>query len=354
MPNLDDTKALLELDTDGMFDAAWSLAEQCTEAWGLSQQVALPEQSRPVSQIVVTGLGGSAIGGDLLRVFGGPLLPVPVLVNRDYTLPRYVGEDTLVFVVSYSGNTEETLSAYDEAKSKGATIVAITTGGKLGARAAADGFPVVQVPGGIAPRSATGYLFIPTLGVLERMGFLRGMQAEVEGLVAYLQELREKYGPANPTGANPAKDLAGKLYGRLPVIWGASGTTEVVAMRWKGQVNENAKTPAYWNVFPELNHNEVVGLEKAENILASTWFVFLHDPDDHPRVKMRMDITKRMMAKAAGCTDVEASGPNRLARLYSLIYLGDYTSLYLAALYGINPGPVKVIDFLKAELAKRP
>jgi len=354
MPGLDDRKALAELDTNGMFDAAWSLAEQCAEAWSLSQQVALPDRSRPVRQIIVTGLGGSAIGGDLLRVFCGPLLPVPVIVNRDYTLPRYAGEDTLVFAVSYSGNTEETLSAYDEAKSRGAAVVAVTTGGKLGAKAEADGFPVVRVPQGIAPRSATGYLFIPLLGVLERMGLLEGMQSEVEGLVAHLQKLREQYGPANPADANPAKDLAGKLYRRLPVVWGASGTTEVAAMRWKGQINENAKAPAYWNVFPELNHNEIVGLEQAENVLGLAWFVFLRDPADHPRVKTRMDITRQLLSRAAGCTEVAASGPNRLARIYSLIYLGDYTSLYLAALCGINPGPVKVIDFLKTALAKQP
>jgi glucose/mannose-6-phosphate isomerase len=302
--------------------------------------------------VLVTGLGGSAIGGDLLRVFAGDRLGIPVLVNRDYTLPRFVDKHTLVFVVSYSGNTEETLSAYEMARERGSTVVAVTTGGRLGERATADGLPVVRVPGGIAPRSAIGYLFLPMVAVLERLGMFFGMRAEVEGLVTHLKELRQRYGPETPVENNPAKQLALNLHGRLPVIWGSSGTTEVIAQRWKGQFNENAKAPAYWNVFPELNHNEVVGFEQPEEILSRIWLVLLQHQDDHPRVRLRMRITRDLVQKAAGITEVESSGPTALARVYSLIYLGDYSSIYLAALAGIDPGPVRVIDYLKSELAK--
>ncbi|MBE0466617.1 MAG: bifunctional phosphoglucose/phosphomannose isomerase [Candidatus Desulforudis sp.] len=349
--DLDNVKALRELDSAGMLEAAWNLPEQCAQAWSLAQDPPLP-QIADWRHLLVTGLGGSAIGGDLLRVFAADKLGIPVLVNRDYTLPWFVNRETLVFAVSYSGNTEETLSAYGAARERGTTVVAITTGGELGRRAADDGVPVVRIPTGIQPRAATGYLFIPMLGILERLGLLFGMEAEVTGVSAHLRELRGRYGPETPARDNPAKQLAANLQHRLPVIWGATGTTEVVAQRWKGQFNENAKAPAYWNVFPELNHNEVVGFEQPEDLLGRIWLIVLRDEQDHPRVRLRMKVTREMVKKAAGWTEVDSSGPTGLARVYSLIYLGDYASMYLAALAGIDPGPVQVIDFLKNELAK--
>lgn len=349
--DLNDVRGLGALDSMGMLEAAWNLPEQLEQAWLVAQDVPLPPV-RDWRQILVSGLGGSAIGGDLLRVYVGDRLGIPVVVNRDYTLPWFVDQNTLVFAVSYSGNTEETLSAYAVARERQAAMVAITTGGRLGQRAAEDGLPVVRVPGGLAPRAATGYLFIPMLALLARLGMLFDVQAAVAGAAAHLRELRARYGPQTPVRENPAKQLALNFQNRLPVIWGVSGTTEVVAQRWKGQINENAKAPAYWNVFPELNHNEVVGFEQPEELLSRLWLVVLQDEADHPRVRLRMKITRAMVKKAAGITEVQSSGPNALARLYSLIYLGDYASMYLAALAGIDPGPVRAIDYLKSELAK--
>lgn len=350
--DLNDVQAIKNLDTMGMFDAYYGLPRQCmTSCLQLPEGVELPEMA--ISNIVVTGLGGSAIGGDLLRVYATRKLPVPVVVNRDYDLPEFVGEDTLVFAVSYSGNTEETLSAYDQAKAKGATVVAITSGGRLKELAQQDGFQVIHVPTGFAPRAATGFLFIPTLRVLEKLGFLSGVTQEIEDVVERLKQLRENLKPEVPVDQNPAKQMALKLFNRIPVIWGSSGTTEVVAQRWKGQINENAKAPAYWNVLPELNHNEVVGFEAPGDLLKQVHVVILRDDNDHPRVQKRIDITKGIIGNAvAGITDVRSSGGGPLAQTFSLMYSGDYTSLYLAVLYGINPGPVKVIDHLKAELAK--
>lgn len=349
---LDNPGSYLPHDSMQMFRAAWELPAQCATAWRLGQEAALPPR-KPYRQIVVTGLGGSAIGGDLLRVFTAGQLGIPVIVNRDYRLPRFVDDGTLVFAVSYSGNTEETLSAYDDARARGAAVVALTSGGKLSERARRDMVPLVTVPAGIAPRAATGYLFLPMLAVLERLGFLNGMAAEVSGLVRHLETLRGEYGPDTPTERNPAKKLAQDLYGRLPVIWGISGTTEVAAQRWKGQINENAKAPAYWSVLPELNHNEIVGFEQPGEVLGHIWLIVLRDPEDHPRVNLRVEITRSFVGSAAGISEFTASGPTRLARLYSLVYLGDYTSLYLALLYGTDPGPVRVIDRLKAELGRK-
>lgn len=351
MTILNDWQAMYAGDSMGMLEALWNLPDQCARAWELGLATPLPP-GRDVRQVVVTGLGGSAIGGDLLRVYGSGRLSVPVVVNRDYVLPQFVGPQTLVFAVSYSGNTEETLSAYREARERGARLVVLTTGGRLKEMALADGVPVITVPAGIAPRAATGYLFIPTLAVLSRMGMLSGVEAGVEELSRHLQFLREKYKPEVPLDENPAKQMAANFHNRIPVIWGASGTTEVVAQRWKGQVNENAKAPAYWNVFPELNHNELVGFQYPPELLQRLYIVILRDPRDHPRVVLRYAVTREIMEKAvAGVTEVTATGRDGLARLYSLIYLGDYASIYLAFLYGVDPGPVKVIDRLKASLA---
>lgn len=350
---LNDVDYLYAVDTMGMFRSLATLGNQCSGAcWDLSGGIELPSMEA-LSHVVVTGLGGSAIGGDLLRVYCLDKCPVPVLVNRDYSLPEFVGSDTLLFAVSYSGNTEETISAYQEARQRGAAIIALTTGGKLKEMADRDGVPVITVPHGISPRSASGFLFIPTLRIMERLGFLSGIAEEVEELVNHLKVLHNNLRPEVPLEKNTAKQMALKLYNRIPVIWGTSGTTEVVAQRWKGQINENAKAPAYWNIFPELNHNELVGFKFPESLLKQVHVILLRDNHDNPRVQKRMEITKNIISKSvAGITDVMASGGGLLTRIYSLIYSGDYTSLYLAYLYGINPGPVEVIDYLKGELGR--
>lgn len=353
MVDLNDVEALKAVDSTGFFASLTGLGTQCIRAYEIAQGVAVPKVQE-VKAVAVTGLGGSAIGGDLLRVYSHERLSVPVVVNRDYTLPAFVGGNTLVFAVSYSGNTEETLSAYQDAREKGSAVVALTSGGKLKALADRDGVPVIQVPMGLAPRAATGYLFIPMLAVLERLGMLRHLAGEVSEVARELEVYADAYGPDTPVEKNPAKRLALDFEGRIPVIWGASGTTDVVAQRWKGQINENAKAPAYWNVFPELNHNEIVGFEKPEELLRKLWVVMLRDKGDHARVGYRMEITRRIITgRVAGVTEVTSTGDGMLARLYSLIYLGDWASVYLAVLYGIDPGPVRVIDLLKGELAKR-
>lgn len=352
--DINDAGALKAVDSIGMHSALTGLSAQCSAAYEIGQKAPLTEAG-DIRTILVTGLGGSAIGGDLLRVYCQERLGIPVLVNRDYGLPAFAGSSTLVFAVSYSGNTEETLSAYRLARERGCAVVVLTSGGKLQAMGAADGAPVIQIPPGLAPRAATGYLFLPMLAVLERLKVLSGVGQEVTELVQLLDTYANVYGLETPTDRNPAKQLALNLKDRIPVVWGASGTTEVAALRWKGQINENAKAPAYWNSFPELNHNEIVGFGQPVELLQKLWLIMLKDKGDHPRVEYRMEVTKRVVAdKVAGVTEVVSAGDGLLARLYSLIYMGDWTSFYLALLYGIDPGPVRVIDYLKEELAKRP
>ena len=203
----------------------------------------------------------------------------------------------------------------------------------------------IGVPGGISPGSHR-LLFIPTLRVLQRLGLLPDNVDEISEMIDYMRALQKELAPEVPAQENRAKQLAQKLFNRIPVIWGSSGTTEVVAQRWKGQINENAKAPAYWNVLPELNHNEIVGFQFPRELLKKLHVVILRDERDHPRVHKRIEITKEIIRDAVdGCTEVWAS-VSELSRIFFLIYTGDYTSVYLAALYGVDRA-VKVIDYLK-------
>lgn len=348
--NLDAVESLNQKDPGGMLGVLWNLPDQCREAWRIGMEAVLPPAGA-VEHVVVTGLGGSAIGGDMLRVYALGESSVPVLVNRDYRLPSFVGPRTMVFAVSFSGNTEETLSAYDDARTRGASIIAVTTGGKLAEKAKQDGVPLVIIPGGISPRSATGYLFLPTVAIMQRVGLLNDAAPAVEETIELLTEMRQELGPQSPESQNLAKQLARKFFNRLPVIYGSSGTTETVAVRWKGQINENSKAMAYFNVFPELNHNEIVGTERPDALLKQIELICLRDPSDHPRVRTRLEVTRDLIGgRVGGITEVSARGESKLARSYSLIYVGDYASVYLALLYNIDPTPVKLIDELKKRL----
>lgn len=347
--NLDNSAELKKLDTDNFLEVLKNFPEQCEVAWQLGQDLALPPMDF-IKNIIVTGLGGSAIGGDFLRVYMLKFGLVPVFVNRDYTLPDFVDESTLVFAVSYSGNTEETLSAYDDAISRNAKIVILTSGGELAQKANKDDLPIITVPSGFQPRAATGYLFLPILAVAERLDLLKNA-VDIDDLVKEMTILAEKLSVASPKSENIAKTIAEKLYNRLPIIYGTSGVSEAVAMRFKGQINENAKAMAYFNILPELNHNEVVGTEFPKDLVDKISLVFLRSADDHPRVTKRFEITKDMLKnRISDIIEVHAEGDTFLTRMFYLTYLGDVMSIYLALLYGINPTPVDIITTLKARL----
>ncbi len=349
---LDDKSFISERDPEEMLETLVGLPDQCETALTIGQDAALPSLPGDLRQVVMAAMGGSAIGGDLVRVTVARQAGVPFAVCRDYTLPSYVDERTLVFLTSYSGNTEENISAYHLAGEQGAVRIVVTTGGRLAELANSDGVPVVRVPQGLPPRSTIGYLFLVPLVMLERLGVI-GHQEGYGELLAVLRSYRELLGPSSLCSRNPAKDLALRLHGKIPIIYGVTGTTEAVATRWKGQFNENAKCIAYWNVYPESNHNELVGFEAPPDLLRSLFLIHLRDATDHSRVQARMEIVKRLLVeRVGGLAEYSGRGETSLARLLSLIYLGDFTSFYLAILYGINPRPVQVIDYLKQEMEK--
>ncbi len=351
MNKLDDLDRLSKLDKEDMLDAVYHLPEQMEEALSISEKFNFAVSN--VKNVVISGMGGSAIGGDLVRVYLTGTAPVPITVIRSYDVPAFVDGGTLFITSSYSGNTEETLSTYYEAKEKGAQIIAITTGGKLKELADSDGYPVLTIPAGYQPRAAIGLSFVTIIMSLYKAGITDDPSDDIRDAEDTLRDIREQLKPDVKFEDNTAKQLADDFCGRLPIIYGSTGTTEIVAQRWKGQMSENGKALAYYNVFSELNHNEVVGFEFPQDLLKKFVFVYLEDNEDNPRIKKRMEITKEITEDAVyKINEVQAAGGNRLSRLFSLIYIGDYSSVYLALLYGTDPSPVKKIDYLKNQLAK--
>ncbi|HEY3019564.1 MAG TPA: bifunctional phosphoglucose/phosphomannose isomerase, partial [Solirubrobacteraceae bacterium] len=301
--------------------------------------------------LVVAGMGGSAIGGDLARVALGDHASRPIVTARDYGLPGWTTPDTTVLCASYSGNTEETLAAFEAAGALGARRVAATTGGKLAELARAEGVPVIPLPGGFQPRVAVAYMTVAALEVAAACGAGPRMASEIDVAAAHIDQLCAEWGPEADEG-NIAKEVALALNGSVPVIAGA-GLTAPVAYRWKTQINENAKVPAFAGELPELDHNEIVGWQGTAG-LGSFAAVFLEDADQHPRIGDRIELTSELIAEHA-TTVIRATtrGQGSVERVMSLVLLGDLVSLYLAVLRGIDPTPVRVIDDLKARLAER-
>ena len=301
-----------------------------------------------IDTVLVAGMGGSAISGDLLQALASSQASVPVFVSRSYTLPAFVGDRTLVVVSSYSGNTEETLAAMDEAEERGARIICITTGGSVRERAAAAGHPYYQLPSGLQPRAALGYSLSTILVMAEQIGLLSA-GAEAWGEAVSLLEERGK--ELSDTAGNEALAMAESLRGHLPFVYSGSGLLAPVNTRWCCQLEENAKVLAHGNVFPELNHNEIVGWTEPAPVHEEIAVVALRDRVDHPRVARRMDLTRQLIEEKAGLwLEVETRGGSELARMLSLVQLGDWISFYLAIIRGVDPTPVTLIDRLKQSL----
>jgi len=345
-------------DPSDMLGAILNLPEQVAAAKKIGFDADLGAlEGKKFSSAIVAGMGGSAIGGSMLAATYSSVLTCPLNVIRDYHLPAYVGPDTLVVASSNSGNTEETLACYDQARKVRAPLLAATTGGKLAEKAKADRVPLITFPGGLQPRAALGYSLIPLVIAAARLGLMpRAMTEDVDEAAAVLVRIRNENNPELASSSNLAKRLAQSWVGKLPVIYGSQGERGVAAYRWKTQINENAKAYAVANVLPELNHNETVGWSgthgqaQPEKILS---VVFLRDDREPSHIAKRVELTSEIVRKvAASIDDVWAIGESALARMLSLVYVGDFASCYLALAYGEDPTPVKVIDWLKGELAK--
>jgi glucose/mannose-6-phosphate isomerase len=343
-----DRETLLAGDPSRQLEDVLGLPEHLRDALWRVESANLTPHDSP-GGLVVAGMGGSAIGGALARAALGDRASRPIVLARGYGLPAWTTPDTTVLCSSYSGETEETLAAFDAAGALGARRIVCTTGGTLAERARADAVPVVPLPGAFQPRAAVGYAIVVALEVAALAGAGETMRSEIDVAAAHAEQLVAQWGPDSPEDSR-AKALARSLHGTTPQIAGA-GLTAPIAYRWKTQINENAKAPAFAAELPELDHNEIVGWEGARDHGRFS-AIFLDDCDLHPRVRRRMELTQEVVGETAVFTDrISTLGESRVERLVSLVLLGDLVSLYLAALRGVDPATVTPIVRLKRALA---
>jgi glucose/mannose-6-phosphate isomerase len=342
-------EAIAQVDTSDQLGHVLALPEHLRDALWRVESANMQARDTPAG-LVVAGMGGSAIGGALARASLSDQASRPIFVTRAYGLPTWTTPDTMVLCASYSGNTEETLACYESAGALGAARTVVCTGGRLAEMARGDRVPVIGLPGGLRPRAAVAYMTVAALEVAALCGAGPRLTAEVDVAASHTEQLVAEWGPDAPEDSL-AKKLARGLHGTTPVIAGA-GLTSPIAYRWKTQINENAKRPCFAHELPELDHNEIAGWEGAQEVGRFS-AVFLDDSDAHPRVKARMDLTERAIApNSVASFRVQTRGQTAIERVISLVLLGDLISIYLAALRGVDPGPVRAIDELKAALAR--
>ena len=350
--NLDDLDRFREIDREDMLSKIEGLPDQLQAAWDLGQRLPLPEVDQ-VRQIVIAGMGGSAIGGDLLAAYIAPLISVPVIVWRNYDLPAFAsGPETLVIASSHSGNTEETLSAFKCGRERDVQLMAMTTGGELASQAEIHGVPLWGFNHGGPPRAAVGYSFGLLLAIVARLNLISDPAEEVMNAVEAMRRQQKKLSVEVPVTENTAKRIAGQLIGRWSTIVG-SGLLAPVARRWRTQLSELAKAAAHFEELPEADHNMVAGVCQPESFLPSSMVIFLRGSHVHPRNLRRVEATcDLLMLEGLGTMVVDASGETRLAQQWSSLHLGDYSAYYLAMAYGVDPTPIAVIEGLKGMLAQ--
>jgi len=326
-----------------MNDLIAGFTGQLREAMAIGEKASLNRATTPLRQVLITGLGGSGIGGTIVSQLVDKQSPVPVLVNKDYFLPAFTGPDTLVIVSSYSGNTEETLEAMEAAMAKGAKITCITSGGKVAEKAREAGLDLITIPGGMPPRSCLGYSFTQLLYILHfhdliDAGFREDLRQAIDLLDREQDEIRRI-----------ASEVAASLVGKLPVIY-CEARYEGVAIRLRQQINENSKMLCWHHVLPEMNHNELVGWTEPH---PETVVLMFRCEDDYFRTRRRMEITSEIVQKyKARVCELHGRGSTQLQRSVYLIHLGDWISWYIAEKKDIDATEVRVIDYLKSELGK--
>ncbi|MBA2274838.1 MAG: bifunctional phosphoglucose/phosphomannose isomerase [Actinobacteria bacterium] len=353
MIDLDDVETMEQLDSLSILDDVEAFPQQCRKAWRIAETAEALPSGAGVDSVLVIGMGGSGISGDLVQAVLEPHFPVPWRVVKAYgPLPDWVGRNTCVFVMSYSGQTEEALAAFEDASERRSRMVIISSGGALASMAGDRGAALVRIPGGLQPRASLGYLCLCLLGTLQRMDLATDMAADVAEAMAVLDGIVAGCGLHIPTVENPAKMLAGRLYGKIPVIYGGYGVGAVAAQRFKTDLNEYGKTPAFYNVLPELNHNEIAGWNRLEELTsANVVVVLLRDPHEDARVALRFPATAKLIAgHVSDVIEVYAQGTSPLARLLSFALITQLAAVYLGFGYGVDPGPVEAIEKLKSEL----
>ncbi|MCM8783725.1 MAG: bifunctional phosphoglucose/phosphomannose isomerase [Candidatus Omnitrophica bacterium] len=342
-----------KFDSADMLTMLQNFPQQCRDAFMLGKGIELPSSYHQFNNIVFSGMGGSAIGGDIIRTYCLYKLNLPIFVFRNYNLPSFINEDTLFFACSYSGNTEETIASFQEARRKKAKIVVISSGGELITLAQRKNIPFIKIPSGYPPRQSLGYFVFVPLYLLQKIKILNNLEPELEETFYLLERMRDKKLSPEIKKENIAFDTALLMLNRFPVIYSQIDYLDVVSMRWRAQLAENSKVLSSINFLPELNHNEIVGWRFPKSVLKNFIIFLLRDNTEQARIRLRIEITKELLKKDGFLIkEVRAEGRSLMARILSLIYIGDFVSYYLAILNQIDPTPVKPIAYLKKRLAK--
>jgi len=349
--NLDDLNHFKQLDPNNILGEIDNLPDQLGYAYQLGLKFDLPDW-KDIRQVVIAGMGGSIIGGDLLAVYCASLSPIPVTVHRDYDLPLFArGEETLVICISHSGNTEETLSAFEAARKAECHIVVISINGKLAKLAKLADVPIWMFDHAGQPHSAVGFKFGLLLAMFERFGIIPNQNEAMDDAMAAMKRTQQHLKADVIAAKNPAKRYAGQLMGRWVTFVG-SGLMGVVARRWKDQINKMAKAGANFEILPEANHSTLAGtINPQETLNAHTITLFLRAPSDHPRNRLRSDMMRQAFMLEGLNTDfIDARGKTPLAHIWTSILFGDYMAYYLAMGYGVNPAPSPALEDFKQTL----
>ena len=348
MSVLDNPNKIRQIDKNDMLSFCIEAPRHYEKAAELAQTVSI-SYPKPKT-IIVAGMGGSAIGGELLKDLARDKIAVPIEVCREYSLPAYASKNTLVFVVSYSGETEESLNAFLDAVKRKCMTVCISSGGTLREFAQKLDIPHLRVPSGMAPRATLPYLFIPLPVLLGKIGLFSDVTPEISDTVRVLRQVSNSNSPEKLLDDNLSKKLASSVCGTVPVVYGF-GIYRAVAQRLKTQFNENSKVPAKWESFPELNHNEIVGWEEVRELAKHFSVIFIRDNDESKVIRQRIESTKELICReSVKVFEVQSIGKSALVKMSSVICLGDFASVYLAILRGIDPTPVKTITLLKEKM----
>jgi len=345
--DLNRREVMKELDPQGMLELIEGFGAQCRSAHAIAVGAELRPLAAAPSNALLTGMGGSAAGGDFVRALFEAQGTIPFVVNRDYGLPAFVGSNSLVFCASYSGNTEETLAAYEDAKRKGARIIVVTSGGEIARRAAADGYETITVPGGQPPRSALGFMLVPVIVACERLGLLPAQ--DWPAAFAAIDTVASANGVAAVD--NPAKQLAQAMFGKVGVCYGLGSWQGYLANRWRCQFNENAKYLLFANAYPELDHNEIMGWVAAHRQANGYAGIVLEDGEELAAMRTRARVTAQVIGDICPFHHVRAPEGDLLAKLLGLAHVGDWVSIYLARLNEVDPTQIENIDALKSALS---
>lgn len=345
-----DLNDIKTIDSQNMWEYLNTFPNQWREAMESTTDLDLSINKDRISNICFAGMGGSAIGPDLLRGFCYHDSPYPIQVVRYYEIPQWVNENTLFIACSFSGTTEETLTALTSARERGAQIIAVTAGGKLMVEATKEEFDYIKIPGGMPPRAALGYSFVPLYRIFQYLDIIDERDGALKDTSRFLAEQNELL---SNTDDNEALNLAEEIIDSLPIIYSDATMMEPVNLRWQNQFSENAKTLAFGNTLPEMTHNKIVGWERIAHLTGRLSVILLIDKEDNPRVQRRMEIVEELVEDQTSSLHVlKTRGQTRLSRMFSLIQLADWTSFYLAIASNVDPTPITKIDLLKSKLSE--